>query len=112
MKKDPKYFLLHIVDSIDLITRYTKEVSFEEFKKSQEVQDAVLRRLEIIGEATKNIPEDIRTNNKDIPWNFMAGMRDVIIHEYFGVNVETIWKTAKEDLPDLKNKIKKLIDSL
>lgn len=112
MNKDPKYFLSHIVESIELISKYTKGLTLKDFENSQEIQDAVLRRFEIIGEATKNIPDNIRAENRDIPWNFMAGMRDVIIHDYFGVKVETIWKTAKEDLPLLGKKIKKLLDKL
>jgi len=78
--------------SIEKIEEYTTDVNEEEFYKNTFVQDAVLRRLEIIGEAVKNIPDDFRAKYPDIPWRQIAGMRDVLIHAYFGVNLRRVWK--------------------
>ena len=72
----------------------------------------MLRRLEIIGEAVKNIPDDFRAKYPDIPWRQIAGMRDVLIHAYFGVNLRRVWKVIKEDLPEIKLKILKILDEI
>ncbi len=71
-----------------------------------------MRRLEIIGEAVKNVPEDFRTKYPDIPWRQIAGMRDVLIHAYFGVNLRRVWKVIKEEIPELKLKILKILEGL
>jgi uncharacterized protein with HEPN domain len=109
VSKDVKVFIEHILESILLIETYTAEISKEEFLKSRQIQDAVMRRLEIIGEATKNIPEDFRKEHPDIPWREIAGMRDILIHEYFGVDLELTWTTVKENLPNLKQKLSRII---
>lgn len=83
----------------------------EEFYENVEKQDAVLRRLEIIGEAVKHLPDGIRENHPDIPWRQIAGMRDIIIHEYFGITLEMVWVVATEDIFDLKAKVEKIIES-
>jgi uncharacterized protein with HEPN domain len=105
LKRDLDVFKDHILASISLIESYTAHISKDDFLKSRQIQDAVMRRLEIIGEATKNIPSSFRKDHSDIPWREIAGMRDVLIHEYFGVDLELTWKTVKENLPDLKQKL-------
>ncbi|MBN1191477.1 MAG: DUF86 domain-containing protein [Dehalococcoidales bacterium] len=105
MKKDLNTFIIHILESISLIESYTMQVSKEDFLKSRQVQDAVMRRLEIIGEATKNIPNSYRKDNPDVPWREIVGMRDILIYEYFGVDLELTWKTVQEDLPFLKKRL-------
>lgn len=87
MKKNPKVFLEHILESIDLIEQYSKGVTQAQFFKSRPVQDAIIRRLEIIGEAVKNLPSSFRAQNEGIPWKQIAGMRDILIHEYFDVDL-------------------------
>jgi len=109
MKKDPRYFIEHILDSIKKIEGYTKGLSKEEFLRDSQVQDAVLRRLEIVGEAAKNLPSDFKERYADVSWRQIAGMRDVIIHEYFGVDLDLVWATVKKDLPALKQKINNIV---
>jgi len=109
MKKDPRYFIEHILDSIKKIEGYTKGLSKEEFLRDSQVQDAVLRRLEIVGEAAKNLPSDFKKRYAGVSWRQIAGMRDVIIHEYFGVDLDLVWATVKKDLPALKRKINNIV---
>jgi len=88
MKKDPKIFLDHILECIKLIEDYIKGKTKEEFLKSTELQDMTIRRIEIIGEAIRNLPEDIKKTYADIPWKKIIGMRDKLSHGYFGVDIE------------------------
>lgn len=81
------------------------DISKKEFFEETKIQDAVLRRLEIIGEATKNVSLEVRRKYSDVPWKKMAGMRDKLIHAYFGVDLERVWSVVKDDLPDIKKKI-------
>lgn len=95
MKKDPKVFLTHILESIQLIEEYSKKFSEVKFHKDRFLQDAIIRRLEIIGEAVKNLPASFKGKYEDIPWRQMAGMRDVLIHEYFDIDLFLTWKVVK-----------------
>lgn len=108
--KDNQVYLRDILESISAIEDYVKDLSEGDFFTDQEKQDAVIRRLEIIGEATKNLDEDFKNKHSDIPWRKMAGMRDVLIHEYFGVNVSRVWQVIKDSLPSLKDNLIKIID--
>jgi uncharacterized protein with HEPN domain len=105
MKKNPEIFLKHIIESIESIEKYTENISQDKFFESTRTQDAVVRRLEIIGEAVKNLPMSFRNKYPDIPWRKAAGMRDVLIHEYFGVDLALIWEIIKKDLPNFKKQI-------
>lgn len=112
MKKNISVFIQDMLESIKLIEDYAKGVTKEEFLDKDDnlqMKDAIIRRLEIIGEAVKNIPDDFKEKHSDIPWKQISGMRDILIHEYFGVNLERVWKTAKEDLPKLKEAISKIL---
>ena len=105
MKKDPRVFIEHILECIELIEKYLLERSIDDFLASTQLQDAVIRRIEIIGEATKKLPQDFKERYPDVPWKEMAGMRDIIVHEYFGVDLKLTWRVASEDLGTLKSKL-------
>ncbi len=111
-KRDEILFLEEIYESIDLIGRYVSGLTEKEFEENIEKQDAVLRRIEIIGEAVKNLSNTTRTQYPDIPWKEMAGMREVVIHQYFGVTLGMIWRVATSDLILLKEKMSTIIDEL
>lgn len=114
MKKDRDYimFLEDIFDSAKNIEKYTKGLSKKKFFLDEQTIDAVVRRFEIIGEATKHVPIKIKRKYPKIAWKKMAGMRDILIHEYFGVNKDKLWKTTKEDVPDLKDKMSKILKEI
>jgi len=109
MQKDPKIFLEHILESIDKIEKYVAEINEKNFSGNFLVIDAVVRNLEIIGEATKNLPVNYKLTAPHIPWKKIAGMRDNLIHEYFGVNEDLVWKVVKKDIPELKKEIEILL---
>ena len=109
MRHDPKAYIKYILESIMLIQEYTRQVSKQQFLKRTYLQDAVIRRLEIIGEAVKSLPPDFKDRHNDIPWQKIAGMRDVLIHEYFGVDLNLTWEVIKEDLPLLKGKLEEVL---
>ena len=102
----------HILESIFYLQKYTKDTSRTTFLKSVELQDKVIRRLEIIGEAVKNIPNPIRQKYKDVPWKKIAGMRDVLIHDYFEVELDLAWEVIKSEIPILKKQISKIREEL
>lgn len=110
MKKDPKIFIGHIVESIELIEAYSEELTTEKFKKSRVLQDAIIRRLEIIGEAVKNLSKSFREKHPGIPWKQMAGMRDILIHEYFDVDLSLTWSVVKVELPSIKDRLQLLLN--
>lgn len=103
MKEDSVY-LRHILDSVRKIRNYTSGGK-EAFFKDPLIQDGVIRNLEIIGEATKNLSQKLRDSEDHIPWKLMAGMRDKLIHEYFGVNMPLIWNVVELEIAKLEGKI-------
>jgi uncharacterized protein with HEPN domain len=111
MRKNEVY-LAHILQAISDIEKFTQEVSENEFYGNREKQYAVLRALEIIGEATKNLSKEIKSKCPETDWRNIAGMRDKLINVYFGINLPLVWEVVKEDLPQLKKQAQKLLENV
>jgi uncharacterized protein with HEPN domain len=109
MARDELLYLRHVLDAINIIEEYLQGVDEEHFKATRLLQDGTIRQIEIIGEAVKNVSKDIRKSYPEIPWQDIAGMRDKLIHGYFGVDIEEVWETAKQDLPVLKDQVKGIL---
>jgi len=104
--KNDQVYIEHILEAIAKIEKYTEKLDEQEFRETDMVQDAVVRQIEVIGEATKQLSDDKREEHSEIPWKDIAGMRDNLIHNYFGVDLEQVWQTVKQDIPHLKNTLK------
>ncbi len=109
MSKDDEVYLQHILDSIVLIEEFTEEIEKNEFTRNELVQSAVIRQIEIIGEATKRLSNKTRDEYPNIPWKDMAGMRDKLIHGYFGVDIDAVWDTVQRDIPKLEKDIENVL---
>jgi uncharacterized protein with HEPN domain len=105
-------FLQDILEAIEDIENFTNDVTFEDFAHNKEKIYAVQKAIELMGEAVKNVSDDIRSQYNHIPWRNIAGMRDKLSHQYWKVDLETVWKVVKDDLPQLKFMISQVIDDL
>ena len=105
------HYLEDILKSIDKILKYTEGMSFNDFRDNELVTDAVIRNFEIIGEASINVPDYIKETYPEISWKGMYGLRNLVVHEYFGIDYETIWTIITENLPDDKLKIEEIIEN-
>ena len=112
MYRNYNLYLNDILAAIKSIERFVEDMDFEKFVKDDKTSSAVIRKFEIIGEATKNIPDEIREKYPNIPWKEMAGMRDRLIHFYFGIKYELVWETIKKEIPKIKPLIKKILKDL
>jgi len=112
LKREYRLFIKDILACIEKIEEFVKGMDFDEFVQDDKTASAVVWKIEIIGEATKNIPKHIRQRYKDVPWKDMAKMRDKIIHFYFGVDYEIVWNVVKEKLPEIKPVIHKILEEL
>ena len=110
--RDYRDYLQDILDAVNDIESFVDNMTYEEFIKDRKTLNAVVRSIEIIGEASKNIPETMKAKHKELPWKQMTGMRDKLIHAYFGVDVETLWKAVKENIPPLKQSIQQMLKDL
>ena len=109
MKKEDDVYLKHILDAIACINDYIGSESHETFSEEKMIQDAVIRQIEIIGEATKRLSKEFRDMHAEISWKEIAGMRDKLIHDYLGVDIDAVWDTTKKDIPVLRKKIEKIL---
>jgi uncharacterized protein with HEPN domain len=110
--KQLKPFLNHIVDEADYLIRDSANISYSEFEKNETLKRSFVRALEVIGEAAKNIPNDFRKKHPQIPWKDIAGLRDILIHRYFGINYKMVWDVIKNQVPDLKIKIQSILKEM
>jgi uncharacterized protein with HEPN domain len=107
MRRDYNIYLNDILDAIKRIEEYTAGLSLADFKSSGLKQDAVIRNLIVIGEAAKSLPESARPKGKDVDWNKIAGLRDIVVHQYFNVDLETIWSIVTSNIQPLKKLVAK-----
>ena len=110
--RDSKLYLKDILEAILSIEKFVKGINFENFRNDDLKSSAVIRKFEIIGEAARNVPANIKKEYSSIPWKNMAGMRDRLIHFYFGIKYELVWETIKEDIPKIKLLIKRVLKEL
>jgi uncharacterized protein with HEPN domain len=112
MKRKNSLYVKDILEAIKSIDEFTRGMDYADFRDDDKTASAVIRKLEIIGEAVKNIPQEIRQMDKEIPWTYMAKTRDKIIHGYFGIDHDIIWKTIRERLPTIKAPLKSILKKL
>jgi uncharacterized protein with HEPN domain len=110
--RDYTLYLKDILEAMEAIEKFVEGIDFDNFQKNDMVSSAVIRKFEIIGEATKNVPETIRSKYPEIPWKEMAGMRDRLIHFYFVVKYSLVWQTVKDIIPSIKPLIYKIIEDV
>jgi uncharacterized protein with HEPN domain len=108
-KPDDHLFLQHILDAIERIETYLEGVERERFDTFPMLQDAVIRQLQVIGEAVRRLSAELRTNYPTVPWKMITGMRNKLVHDYFGIDLDAVWLTAQRDLPDLKSWVTTMI---
>jgi uncharacterized protein with HEPN domain len=112
MKRESTFFIRDILENFELAEHFVKDIDYDEFLKDTKTSYAVIRCIEIMSEAAKHGPADIREKYPDIPWKDIAGMRDKIIHSYFRVSLEKVWLVLKDDIPMLKPVIRKVLDEI
>ena len=111
-KRDYKLFLKDILDAMEHIEEFIEDMALDELEADEKTSSAVIRKFEVIGEAVKHIPNKVKEEYKDIQWKSMAGMRDRLIHAYFGIDYNLVWAAIKTEIPKLKPKLKKMLSSL
>jgi uncharacterized protein with HEPN domain len=112
MKRDISLYLKDILKNMEKAEKFTEEMSYKDFVADEKTKYAIVRCIEIIGEAVKNVPESVRKKYLEVPWKDIAGMRDKVIHFYFGIKLRRVWLAVKEDIPKIKPQIKKILKDI
>lgn len=112
MKRDYRLFVKDIICAMESIERFVEGMSLEELRQDDKTSSAVIRKFEIVGEATKLLPDELKERYPDIPWKGMAGMRDRLIHAYFGIDYRLVWDAIKTDIPGIKRKLQQILAEL
>lgn len=112
MKREIGDYIEDIIKAMNASMEFVNDISYDDFAEDNKTIYATIRALEVIGEAVKNIPDDVRKEYLEIPWKKMAGMRDKVIHEYFGVRLERVWETIQRDIPRLKPLFEKILKDI
>ena len=112
MVRDARFYIQDMLECITLIEEYTLHLSYQDFLGQRQAQDSVIRRLEIIGEAVKNLSRDFRQTYPEVPWRDLAGLRDVLIHNYLGVDLHEVWQIIEVDLPQIKPQLSHILSEL
>ena len=112
MKRNYKLFIKDIISAMKSIEKFVEGLSLDKVKEDDKTSSAVIRKFEIIGEAKRHVPENLKENYPDIPWKRMAGMRDRLIHAYFGVDYRLVWEAIKIDIPNLKPRLEEILAGL
>jgi len=110
MQRNYKVYFEDILEVVFRIEEYTRDLGFEDFRESRLIRDTVIRNLEIIGKAAKNIPMNVKEKHPEIKWREIAGLRDILIHRYFEVNLAILWDIVKNKLPELKKSVSKILE--
>ena len=108
-RRDFLLFLEDIMACIEKLEKFTQGLTFDQFSKNEMAVDAVIRNFEVIGEAVKKIPKELKQKYPDVEWNEASGFRDVLIHDYFGIDLEAVWDTLKKNVPAFKEKLTKVL---
>jgi len=111
-KRELGDYIQDIIESVEEVEEFTAGMTFNDFAEDKKTINAVVRSLEVIGEAAKKIPDNLRENHPQIPWKRMTGMRDKLIHEYFGIDLEIVWKVVENELPPIKPQIHKIMHEI
>jgi uncharacterized protein with HEPN domain len=112
MSRSAEILLGDILEATDLLAKYTAGVTLEDFAKNVEKQDSVARRLEIVGEAVKGLPQELRDSYPEVPWRDITGARDVLVHEYFRIDIDLAWDMVQTDIPKLAAQVKRILEEL
>lgn len=111
MSSEPREYLLHIIAETDYLIEHSRSIDRDEFETDETFRRAFVRSLEVIGEATKRLPDDFRSRHPDIEWRAMAGMRDRLIHDYLGVDYDLVWEVVTEKIPDLRAALSRIVET-